>query len=435
LLNQSINPRLKAANGDYKMKRFLLPASGVMLLLLAISSVGHADVVTKQYRIKYDRATGAPSLDEAEIKAKRLLVEDELKKRLSPKLITEFSEKLAVVLNSPDEFISSFEIISEDFNRDQTERLLTVEGEVDIALVIGTLVQRNMLTFGPKAPRVMIVSSSDQYQKAARSLRARIFDHIQMAGLRLVDDVVSELPAAKAKGAGSPGGVERQSKEYGADFIIQITTEVDAKPVYSGYSTDVNLTYTISRPNNNLILAEATVKGHSSGASQMVAFDKAFDKIAAVVAMRATGGLYQAIFSISEISYGTPRLPQEKTMVVHGAGASIVQAIVAELDKLNVNPKLVSSTSGISSRIRIETDKDDADLYEWFNRRDLDVKGKPYTTLVVAYADNIIEIEAIAAKGVPRKKPVSKGPERKASSQIARSKDDKIMVFPKKQYN
>lgn len=387
-----------------------------LAMLFSAQIINQADTVSKKYRISYNRSTDTPSLEDAESEAKKLLIQDDLKEKFSPEIMAQLKEKIASAIDTPDRFLISYDLLGESLNRDETQRILEIEGEVDTASVIGILAQKKLLTFGQQAPKVMLLSSAEtEYQKATTSLRARIFQKLSQAGLHIVDEnttqtlnIRSKTPPSSRSGQQT---IVRQSKEYGADYLIAITTQVDAKSVLNGYSTDVNLTYTVSRPNSDSILGEGTIKGHSSGASQMVAFDKTFDKIAPVFAMRATGDLYKSIFSDSDIIYSTPQLRQDKTIIVNWADSPTIQAIIRQLEQTGATVTLGTGMSSASSRLHVSTNLSDLELYKLFNSQTVSVGGKAYTTPVVAYAENVIEIEALAPRAIPRKKPVSTPPQ------------------------
>src|SRR5262249_57693685 len=99
----------------------------------------------------------------------------------------------------------------------------------------------------------------------------------------------------------------RSAIQYGADYLIYVDAEVENKPFsQGGYISDGNFIYTILRPNGNLILGESIVSERGSGSSPMLAFDRALDSIAPVIAQSAIGQLYQAIYSDSDVIYNTP---------------------------------------------------------------------------------------------------------------------------------
>jgi hypothetical protein len=394
---------------------FLLAA----LVMMSAASVASAESMRKRYVFSYDRATRKASSIKAAGEARKRFLKDFLADRFSPE-ITKFSEDIDVALDPPDQYLTTFNVISERVNDDETQVTLTVEGDVDMALMISALVENKVLSFGKEAPRVMVMPSSRfEDPKAARTLRALIFDKIKQAGLRPVayeSNVASVDFRIRAKV--TPTSVEvkslvRSAVQYGADYLIYVDAEVENKPFsQGGYISDGNFIYTILRPNGNLILGESIVSERGSGSSAMLAFDRALDSVAPVLAQAAIGQLYQAIYSDSDVVYNTAQLKQEKTLVVYWAGAPLVQAIVERLQNAGSRATLTTGMSDAGSRMKLETGMSDFELYEWFNGQTFTVDRKIYKTPVVAYSENVIEVEPVLSGQVPRR-PLAKAPQPK----------------------
>ncbi|MGH9764558.1 MAG: hypothetical protein ACREDR_39730, partial [Blastocatellia bacterium] len=268
---------------------------------------------------------------------------------------------------------------------------------------------------------VMILPSSRfEDPKAAKTLRALIFDKVKQAGLRpvafesttssvdfrITEKVTPKLVEQKA--------LIRQAAQYGADYLIYIDTEAETKPFsQGGYICDANFIYTILRPNGEFILGESVVSERGSGSSGMLAFDRALDSVAPTIAQTAIGQLYQAIYSDSDVIYNTPQARQEKTLVIHWATAPLVQAIVERLQDAGTRGTLGTGMSEAASRVKLETGMDDFEMYQWFNGQTFNLGGKIYKTPVVAYSENVIEVEAVLAGQVPRKPLAKAAPARK----------------------
>jgi hypothetical protein len=146
----------------------------------------------------------------------------------------------------------------------------------------------------------------------------------------------------------------------------------------------------------------------------MLAFDRALDSVAPVVARLAIGQLYESIYSDSDVIYNTPKLREEKTLVIHGASAPLVQAIIERLSQANTRATPSAGMSEGASRFKLETGMDDLDLYEWFNDQTFTAGGKRFKTPVVAYSENVTEVEAVAEQSQPRRAPIARAPARKA---------------------
>lgn len=352
--------------------------------------------------------------------ARKRLLRDFLSTKFSPEIISNLAEDIDVALDPPDQFLTSFAVVSEKVNEDETQVTLTVEGDFDLAEMVSALVQNKVLSFGKEPPKVMVLPSSRfEDPKAAKTLRAMIYDKIKQSGLRPVAfESTTDSLSFRLKGQIAPTSVERQALirqaiQYGADYLIYIDAEVETKPFsQGGYITDANFIHTILRPNGGLILGESIVSERGSGSSAMLAFDRALDSVAPVIAKVAIGQLFESIYSDSDVIYNTPQLRQEKAVVINFASASLVQAVINRLEKTGATARLGAGMSDVSSRVKIETTMDDLELYEWFNRQTLTVDGKTFKTPVVAYSENVIEVEAVADQAKPRQAPLGQAPPR-----------------------
>ena len=412
---------------DYSSKKrtmistFGFKTSLLLLLLGAFALPASADTVRKRYTFPYDRATRKASSMVAAKNARKQFLRDVLAEKFSPEITSKFAEDIDIALDPPDQYITTFTVISERTNADETQVTLTVEGDVDFAAMISALVQNKVLSFGKEAPKVMLIPSTRfEDPKAAKTLRALVYDKVRQAGLRPVAfESASDTVNLRVKAKVTPTEVERkamirQATQYGADYLIYIDAEVETKPFsQGGYIADGNFIYTILRPNGGLILGESIVSERGSGSSPMLAFDRALDSVAPVIAQTAIGQLYQAIYSDSDVVYDSVQLKEEKTVVVNFAPAIVVQSIIERLQNKGAKATLGTGMSDVSSRLKVETDMDDVDLYEWFNAQTLTAGGKTYKTPVVAYAENLIEVEAVVQAAQPRRTPLAKAPPRK----------------------
>jgi hypothetical protein len=395
-----------------------------MLVLIAGSGLTtHAETLRKRYSFPYDRTTRKASSTVATNQARKRLLQDFLAAKFSPDIINNLAEDIDVALDPPEDFLTSFNIVSERVNPEETQVTLTVEGEFDFAEMVSALVQNKVLSFGKQPPKVMVLPSSRfENPKAAKTLRAMMYDKIKQAGLRPVAfESASESLSFRIKGTVTPTSVERQALirtaiQYGADYLIYIDTEVEAKS-YSqgGYIADANFIHTILRPNGAVILGESIVSERGSGSSPMLAFDRALDSVAPVIAKVAIGQLYESIYSDSDVIYDKPQLKQEKTVVINFANAALVQTVIKRLEQTGATARLGTGMTDVSSRVLIETTMDDVDLYEWFNQQNFTIGGKGFKTPVVAYAENRIEVEAVVEQARPRRPALGQAPRRRAT--------------------
>jgi hypothetical protein len=395
---------------------------GVALLVLAGFCVNpvQAETLKKRYIFDYDKTTRRASSIAAAAKARKKLLLDFLSAKFAPEIISNLSEDIDVALDPPDQFLSTFNVVSERLNEDETKVTLTVEGEFDFPEMINALVQNKVLSFGKQPPKVMVLPSSRFGDPAvAKSLRALIYDKIKQAGLRPVAfESAGESVSFRIKGNVTPAPTERQTLiraaiQYGADYLVYIDTEIDARPfAQGGYIVDTTFIHTILRPNGALILGESITSERGSGSTATLAFERALDSVAPVIAKMAIAQLYQSIYSDSDVIYNTSKLKQEKSIVINFGNTSLGQALVERLVSAGMSARLGTGMSEVVSRLSVETTMDDFELYEWLNRQKFSIAGKEYTTPVVAYAENKLEVEAVTSQVVPKRQPILKAPPR-----------------------
>ena len=406
---------------SFSRRHFAAAICLITVVIACFSSTAQAETLRKRYTLPYDRTTRRASSVAAASESRKRLVRDFLGTKFSPEIINRFAEDIDVALDPPDEFLTSFNVVSEKVNDDETQVTLTVEGEFDFASIVSALVQNKVLSFGKQPPKVMVLPSSRfQDPKTAKTLRAMIYDKVKQAGLRpIAFESVTESVNLRLREKVTPTSVDRDAlirtaTQFGADYLIYIDTEVEVKPFsQGGYIADANFIHSILRPNGGLILGESMVSQRGSGSSEMLAFQRALDSVAPAIARVAIGQLYESIYSDSDVVYDTPQLKEEKEIVINFGNAQLVQAVIAQLEKTGATAKLGTGMSGVSSRVKIETSMDDLDLYQWFNRQSFTVGGKTFTTPVIAYAENTIEVEAVPAQQTPRRTPLKQPPPRK----------------------
>lgn len=379
-----------------------------------------AETLRKRYTFDYDKTTRRASSIAAAAKARKKLLLDFLSAKFAPEITDNLSEDIDVALDPPDQFLSAFNVVSERLNEDETQVTITVEGEFDFPEMINALVQNKVLSFGKQPPRVMVLPSSRfSDPTVARSLRALIYDKIKQAGLRPVAfESAIESVSFRIKGNVTPSAIERQALvrtaiQYGADYLVYIDTEIDSRPfAQGGYIADTTFIHTILRPNGALILGESITSERGSGSTASLAFARALDSVAPVIARMAIAQLYESIYSDSDVIYTTKKLKQEKSVVINFGAASLVQALMDRLVSTGASVRLGTGMSDVVSRLLVETTMDDFELYEWLNRQKFSIAGKQYTTPVVAYAENKLEVEVVPYQVAPRRPPLMKAPSR-----------------------
>jgi hypothetical protein len=413
LNNRSLN------RSSSRLNWFSLCAIPLLLAGFYAGSV-QAETLRKRYTFDYDRTTRRASSIAAAAKARKKLLLDFLSAKFAPEIIDNLSEDIDIALDPADDFLSAFIVVSERLNEDETKVTITVEGEFKFPEMINALVQNKVLSFGKQPPKVMVLPSSRFGDPAvAKSLRALIYNKIKEAGLRSVDfESAGESVSFRIKSNVTPTAIERQmlvrtAVQYGADYLVYIDTESDSRPfAQGGYIADTTFIHTILRPNGALILGESITSERGSGSTASLAFARALDSVAPVIARMAIAQLYESIYSDSDVIYNTPKLKQEKSVVINFGNAALVQALTERLISTGASARLGTGMSDVASRLSIETTMDDLDLYEWLNRQKFSIAGKEYTTPVVAYAENKLEVEVVAANVAPKRPALAKAPPR-----------------------
>ena len=408
------------ARSSLRLKWSLLSLALFVLAGFCVNSV-QAETLRKRYTFDYDRTTRRASSIAAAAKARKKLLLDFLSAKFAPEIVTSFAEDIDIALDPPDQFLSTFNVVSERLNEDESKVTITVEGEFDFPEMITALVQNKVLSFGKQPPKVMVLPSSRfDDPSAAKSLRALIYNKIKQAGLRPVAfESATESVSFRIKASVTPTAIERQALirtavQYGADYLIYIDTEVNARPfAQGGYIADTTFIHTILRPNGALILGESITSERGSGSTATLAFERALDSVAPVIAKMAIGQLYESIYSDSDVIYNTPKIKQEKSVVVNFGNAALVQALVERLISTGASAKLGTGMSDVVARLSVETTMDDFELYEWLNQQKFSVGGKQYTTPVVAYAENKLEVEVVVNQAAPKRPTLAKPPPRK----------------------
>jgi hypothetical protein len=412
---------------------------GVALLVLAGFCINpvQAETLKKRYTFNYDKTTRRASSLAAAAEARKSLLLDFLSAKFAPEIVNRLSEKIEVALDPPDQFLTTFNVVSERLNEDETKVTLTVEGEFDFPEMINALVQNKVLSFGTPSPKVMVLPSSRfDDPTAAKSLRALIYNKIKQAGLAPVAFESSGEPVSfRINGNVIPAVAERQALvraaiKYGADYLIYIDADIDAQPfAQGGYIADTTFIHTILRPNGALILGESITSERGSGSTPTLAAAQALDSVAPVIARMAIGQLYESIYSDSNVIYNTSKLKQEKSIVINLGNAALVQALVERLVSAGASPRLNAGMSELLSRLSVETTMDDLALYEWLNRQKFSLAGKEYTTPVVAYAENTLEVEAVAYQATPKRPRIIKAPPRNPKRPVSAQITDSLVVL------
>jgi hypothetical protein len=390
-----------------------------LLLLLGYSAGAQAETLRKSYTFEYNRATRKASEARAEGLARKRFLLDFLGTKFSKEIVTNLEEEIQVALEPADDYLLDFEVKgTPKLNADETKITIVVEGNVDLPSMISALVRNKVLSFGEKPPKIMFLPSSRfQSPKAAKTLRALLFDKLRQSGLQSVAfEGATETLSTQIKGELRPNSaefrvVQKLLTQYNADYLLYVDVEADNRPAsVGGYICDANFIYTVIRPNNSLILAESVITARSSKNTAMLAFDAALDEAAPDLVNQAIGQLYQGIYADSDVIYDTPQQRNTIAVTVYEAKSDQVQKIIEALQSAGASVSLGTGT-GISSKLNVDTTLDTLGLYNFFNEQTYTAGAGKFKTPVVGYSENTIDIEITGGAKPPSRPKPAKPPE------------------------
>jgi hypothetical protein len=402
--------------------KYLAPLAAALGIFLLSPNAAWAETLKKRYTFDYNAATRTASEAKAKAKARRQFLADFLEAKFSKNIIDSLREEIDVALDPPDDFLTGFEIKTSKLNDDETKITLTVEGEVDLPAMVSALVQNKVLSFGERPPKVMFLPSNRfTNPKAAKTLRALVFDKMKQAGLQPVAyEGVTEITSVQIKS--SPTSLKllaKQALQYGADYLVYIDAEADNRPAsVGGYVCDANFIYTVMRPNNNVILGEGVVSDRGGANSAMTAFDKTLDAVAPTMISRAVGQLYQSVFADSDVIYDQKQLKNSIAVTVYFKNTPLqTQAIIKSLQATGAY--VTPGVGGAADRMTVETTMDTLDLYNFFNEQTFEAGGAKFKTPVIDYAENAVSVEITPVGGQPKKPRPASPPRRRATESQA----------------
>jgi|GEM_PF-865884 len=392
------------------MQNTLIKLTLVAIVVLLLCPLAFSETFRKRYVFDYSSASRRASSMRAQAAARKMLLRDFLQEKFSKEIVENLKEEIETALDPADNYLSDFKVVSERPNEAETQVTLTVEAEVDLPGMISALVQNKVLSFGEAPPKIMILPSSRfTSEKAAKNIRALIYDKLKQSGLSPVAyEGIRESISIQTRAGAGPSQEDRRTLirtavQYGADYLVYIDTEAEPKPFSGGgFICDTNFNYTILRPNANLILGESLISARGSGSSAMLAFDRALEEATPKLVPTIIGQLYQSIYSDSDVIYTRPQLRESLTVKVHEGSSAQVQAIINALQSAGARVTLGMS-SGPISNLSVETSMDDLELYNHFNGQTLSAGAEQFKTPVVAYAENVIEVEAVKLKAEPKR--------------------------------
>lgn len=396
------------------MKRVFLALVAVLVLGLT----AQAETLKKRYTFDYQGgASRRASEARAQTRARKQFLQDFLADKFSKDIVENLREEIDIALDPAEEYLVGFEVKSSRVNPEETQITLTVEGDVNLPAMVTALVNNDVLSFGERPPKVMFLPSSRfDNPKAAKTLRALLFDKLKQAKLQPVAfEGITEVTSVQGKV--TPDSIRilaKKALEYRADYLIYVDVEADNRPAsVGGYLCDANFIYTIMRPNDNQILGESVVSERGSGNSAMLAFDRVLDAAAPTILTQGVGQLFRSIFSDSDVIYDTKQLKNSYQMTVYFKdNPGQTQAIIKGLQGLGARVEL--DMGGAADRMTIETTMELLDLYNYFNDQTFDAPNGKFKTPVIDYGENTIGVEIVKLGAAPKKQPQKTPPARKA---------------------
>jgi hypothetical protein len=379
------------------MSRISIAFLVVLMLLATASFRSSAEVVKKRYKIDVSGlGSYRAKQTRAEGLARKRFLADYISGKLSPELVQQLREEIDIALTPSDSFVKGFQVLKADESEDGS-MVVTVSGEVDVPLVVEALVSNHVLRFSDPAPKVLLMPSGRAADAGVtKSIRALTFEHLKNVGLRPVafEGATRVTSVQQHIDSNQVRLIASSVTEYQADFIVFIDAEPETRPSsVGGYICDMNLTYSIIRPNTNVILGEGIASDRGSGNTATLALDRALDSTAPVIASRAIGQLYESIFADSDVITDKPQIKNSFTLtVLFKNDPSQIQQIIDALQQREVTVSLASG--GAADRLVLETTTSQVDLFNVLNS--IRLKGAtPAKTQVVEFTENTLTVEIV----------------------------------------
>jgi hypothetical protein len=380
-----------------------------LVILCSISST--AEIVKKRYSFEISGAGSRRAMQmKAEGLARRRIISDYIQDKLSPDFFEKYREDIEISLTPSENYLKDFKVLAVD-EGDGSKVVITVQGNVDLPSVLESLTASHVLRFGKPAPKLLLFPSKNSNQfGVTKAIRALVFDHLKQVGLQPVAfEGVSRVTSIQGKVSGEQVKIIASSGlEYQADYVMFIDAQPDIKPAsVGGFICDLNLTYTILRPNNNVILGEAVASERGSGSSQQAALDRALDSLAPVITTRAIGQLYESIFADSDVLMDSQQLKNSVTLtVLFKDNAQQTQAIVNALKEYGAQVTMASG--GAADRFVVESAMNATQLYSFMNS--LVLRGPElFRTPVVEFREGLMSVE-IVKEGSTAKNSIAPAP-------------------------
>jgi hypothetical protein len=384
----------------------------VVVVLCAICSLdvkSSAEITKKRYTFDLPGAGSRRATQmRAEGMARKRLLSDFISDKLSPELLSKFGEEIDVNLTPAENYLREFKVLS-SIDGEGSKVVVTVQGDVDLPSVLEALTAGHVLRFGEPAPKILFMPSQNSGQfGVTKTLRALIFERLKQVGLRPVAfEGVSRVTSIQGKVSGEEARIIASTGlEYQTDYVVFIDAAPIVRPAsVGGYICDLNITYTVVRPNNNIILGEGIASERGSGNSQQAALDMAVDALAPGVATKAIGQLYDSIFANSDVITEVASLKNTITLSVLFKDSAVqTQEIVKTLQDRGATVTL--ATGGAVDRFVIESTISQMDLYTILNS--LVLKGpETFTTPVVEFSEGTLSVEIVKRGATPKKATVA----------------------------
>src|SRR5215510_8413760 len=121
---------------SFPRRRFAAFLWLIAVVIACFTSTAQAETLRKRYTLPYDRTTRRASSVAAASESRKRLVRDFLATKFSAEITNRFAEDIDIALDPPDDFLTSFNVVSEKVSDDETQVTLTVEGQFDFAAIV-----------------------------------------------------------------------------------------------------------------------------------------------------------------------------------------------------------------------------------------------------------------------------------------------------------
>jgi hypothetical protein len=163
------------------------------------------------------------------------------------------------------------------------------------------LVENRVLSFGQRAPRLLLIPAPGTAPETLTALRGRMTEILGASGITVVAGEAVALPGERAV-ARRPGedriAPARAAVEAGAHFVAVTSVSAARAPTpVGGVVLDATIQYTLMRVYDAAIVGERVFTARGSGVSAEMALQRVLAEVAPMAARGLAGKVAESLFS------------------------------------------------------------------------------------------------------------------------------------------